>query len=254
MIIGELRSRVGRQWRKWRHGGSRYYCPICDSRLSAFRPFVGTYNLYGKPVDHYTRHAECPVCFSQIRHRFLITYLKSRPELMTGKKRRLLHLAPEEFLRRYLLSQPELEVVFGDFRPERYPFKVLHVNLLKVNFPDASFDALICNHVLEHIHDDQKAISEIYRILKPGAWALITLPIYGEITHEKPGLDANGRIFEYGIHDHMRLNGLDVCRKFETAGFHVTVESFDTVPGDYYERSENTPHIQSDRYLFLLQK
>ncbi len=253
-MIGELRSRVGRQWRKIRYSGEKYFCPICESRLNSFKPFVGTYNLYGKPVDHFTRHAECPVCQSQIRHRFLITYLKSRPELLFGRKRKLLHLAPEDFLRRFWLKIPDLEVVFGDFRPERYSFKVEHVNLLKVNFPDASFDALVCNHVLEHIVEDEKAISEIYRILKPGAWALITLPIYGEKTYEKPGLDANGRIFEYGIHDHMRLNGLDVVQKFENAGFKVTTESFDSVPGNYFERSENTPHIQSDRYLFLLQK
>ncbi|MCS7085782.1 MAG: class I SAM-dependent methyltransferase [Bacteroidia bacterium] len=253
-MIGEIKRQIGRRWRKLRYAGRKYHCPICDSRLKTFLPFIGIYNLYGKPVDHYTRYAVCPVCLSQIRHRFLVAYLKSHPQLLRGRKRKLLHLAPEDFLRRFLLRIPDLEITFGDLQPRRYGFKVVQVNLLQINFPDESFDAIICNHVLEHIVDDQKAMAEMWRILKPGGWALITLPIYGETTYEKPGLDANGRIFEYGIHDHMRLNGLDVTQKFEKAGFRVRVETLDSVPGNYFERSENTPHIQSDRYLFLLEK
>jgi len=93
---------------------------------------------------------------------------------MLAQGTKLLHVAPEPNLRTWLRSLPELDYVSADLDMVGNDLKL---DLTDIALPDSSFHAIICNHVLEHIPDDAKAMSEITRVLKPGGWAILQTPI-----------------------------------------------------------------------------
>lgn len=230
----------------------KLYCPVCRRCFDRMDPFRGSYYIRGVLVDHYTENAICPSCGAENRHRFLVQFLIRRTPLLT-EKTRLLHFAPEAPVARFLKKFRNVEHVPCDADTARYP-GALKIELPEIPLPDAGFDALLSCHVLEHIRDDTRAIEEMHRILGPGGWAVIAIPVYGDTTFEDPSLDFAGRERMYGLGCHQRMNGLDFGRKLERAGFAVTLHSFDTVPGNYIDRSVRSPHVESDRYLFYCTK
>ena len=123
-----------------------------------------------------------------------------------------------------------------------------------IQFEDESYDAVITSHVLEHIPKDVQAISELFRIISHGGWALIAVPITSEKTLEDKTLDAVGRKKNYGLEDHFRAYGLDIASKLKDAGFEVEIVSFDDVPGNWLDRNAESPHVDSDKYLFYCRK
>jgi SAM-dependent methyltransferase len=149
----------------------RSYCPICGRGSSA------TFISSGMPRR---ANAFCPSCGSVERHRFIWLYLENEGFLEI-EKLSLLHFAPEKcFVSRF-------EKIFGigymtgDIEPGRAK-KV--VDITNICFESESYNYIICNHVLEHIPDDYKALSELYRVLKKGGTAYLSVPIKGEITDE----------------------------------------------------------------------
>ena len=99
----------------------------------------------------------------------------------------------------------------------------------KIQFNDNSFDVLICNHVLEHVNDDKKVLTEFYRVLKPGGWGIFQVPIdtNNQNTEEDPNIiDPKERERLYWQADHVRLFGLDYGKRLEKAGFKVTESDF----------------------------
>jgi len=228
------------------------YCPICRRGFSRMHPYIASFHLRGELIDHYTENALCPGCGSKIRHRFIVQFLLRRTTLLRGGIR-LLHFAPEPQIANFLNRIGTIDYVACDADTARYP-GALKVELPEIPLPDASFGAIISIHVLEHIADDARAIREMYRVLEPGGWAVVAIPIYGETTLELPGLDDAGRERTYCVRSHQRLNGLDFRGKLESAGFSVQLHSFDTVPGAYVDRSVHSPHMESDRYLFYCTK
>jgi len=99
---------------------------------------------------------------------------------------------------------------------------------------DASFDVILCSHVLEHVHDDQRAMRELFRILRPGGWAMIQVPISSKPTFEDPSITEPAereRVFWQA--DHVRLYGLDIADRLLEAGFEV-----ETVFGDQLVASD----------------
>jgi SAM-dependent methyltransferase len=47
---------------------------------------------------------------------------------------------------------------------------------LDLPFPDGEFDRVVAAEVLEHIPDDERAISELVRVLRPGGTMAVTVP------------------------------------------------------------------------------
>lgn len=231
--------------------GDKYHCNICDTSFKAMVDLNDKYSIRGKMIDHYTPNAICPRCGSFMRHRMMFEYINTH-HLFDGNNS-LLHFAPEPYLVKKVLQYPQVQYTTCDIQIKNTPnFK--QIDITRIDFPDNNFDLIICSHVLEHIEEDQKAISELFRVLKPGGIALLELPTYGNVTEEDLSLDAAGREKEYGINIHVRLNGLDVVDKFKTAGFNVTVESIDTIPGNYFDRTHYSAFIDSDKYLFVCSK
>ena len=98
------------------------------------------------------------------------------------------------------------------------------MDIANINYPDKSFDVIICNHVLEHIVDDKKAMHELYRVLKPGGWGTINVPMSGDKTLEDPTIkDPKDRLRIFGQEDHVRFYGEDFIDRLKEAGFLVTV-------------------------------
>ena len=142
-----------RIYQKLLNFGFKRYCPVCHSWVRKFNP----YGL-NRRVD-----AQCPVCKSLERHRFVWIYLREQTPLFDSKPKRVLHFAPE----------PELERRFREIRGVDYvsadllnPRAMLTMDICQMDCPDESFDFVYCSHVLEHVQDDRKAIAEIFRVLK----------------------------------------------------------------------------------------
>lgn len=235
-----------------RFGGRRFSCPLCGGSFRRMKPFLGTYWILGRQVDHATPNSICPGCGSDLRHRLVLAFLASETALFRSPLR-VLHFAPEHAMAAALKSRPGIDYVAGDLEPENYP-GAIRLDITQLDLPDASFDAVLAIHVLEHIREEARAFREIHRVLKPGGWALLAVPTYGATTIDTPGLDDEGRIRAYGRADHVRLNGLDFAERLRAAGFDVTVRSLEDVPGNWVDRSARSPHVDSDRHLFFARK
>lgn len=192
--------------------GSRRTCPLCGLSSSVFLPHGARLRF----------DARCPFCSSLERHRLDWLYLQRRTSLLDGRPKRLLHVAPEECVARKLRSLASIDYLSGDLSMRTAMVKM---DLTQIQFPDGSFDVILCSHVLEHIPDDRKAMSELYRVLRPGGWALIQVPVTGRPTVEDPSVtDPAERERRFGQHDHVRIYGPDFKERLEAAGFHVRVE------------------------------
>lgn len=231
--------------------GDAYTCNICGGRFGKMIDLHDAYYIRGELTDHSLDNAICPNCGSWFRHRMLMTYIRDNEILKPGQK--LLHFAPESFF------VPVFHKILGegyftcDLKEMESPNHHI-VDITDIPFGDGTFDRIICSHVLEHIEDDAKAISELYRVLRPGGTALIAVPTYGKLTEEDLTLSAKARKMQYGINIHVRLYGTDIAGRLGAAGFRVRTESYETIPGDYLDRSQSSAHMDSDKYLFICEK
>ncbi len=103
---------------------------------------------------------------------------------------------------------------------------MVQMDLTQIDLPDQSKTLVWCSHVLEHILDDGKALSEIYRVLAPGGLFVAQVPIVGDITYEDAGVvDEEERLDKFLQEDHVRLYGRDLRQRIEKAGFECEVLS-----------------------------
>lgn len=188
---------------------NRYYCPVCDKNFRNFK----TFGLNLRP------NAQCPGCGSLERHRLLLIALQKLSLLSNQRRKNLLHIAPEPCLA--LKLKQTFEYTSVDLDGAR---AMMQMDIMNLQFPDAHFDGIICNHVLEHVSDDRKALSELYRVLKPKGWASIQVPIDRDTTDEDHSVvDPSERERRFGQHDHVRSYGLDFQQRLEDVGFSVVV-------------------------------
>ncbi len=105
---------------------------------------------------------------------------------------------------------------------------MVKMDITDIQYSDNSFDVILCSHVLEHIMDDHKALSELFRVLKPGGrWTIIQVPIFREKTFEDPlGKSPEERQRFFGQYDHVRSYGRDFKDQLEAAGFSVKVNNY----------------------------
>lgn len=190
-------------------------CPVC-LQTSTFVP-AGT---PPRPL------AMCPYCSSLERHRLLYLYLRQRTNLFRDPLS-VLHFSPEPGLAAALSAQRNLTYATSWYEPERRAD--YHLDLTNLALPDASWDVLICYHVFEHITDDRKAMREMYRVLKPGGWAVVQVPVREQPdTLEDPAIDTpQEREAQYGLASHVRFYGWqDFADRLTEAGFDVTIDRF----------------------------
>ncbi len=202
---------IGRRLRAFLLRGSRFHCPLCAGNYRRFLTF-------GDPPRE---NAMCPGCASLERHRLLWIALEKQWQKGAFRaKDRMLHVAPEPVLAK------KFEQRFGDYvsidLDGQRAIKAMDVTAL--TFADQCFDAIVCNHVLEHVSDDGTAIAELYRVLKPGGWGSIQVPMKGDVTHEDPSVtDSQARYRLYGQDDHVRQYGSDFIDRLRDGGFKVLI-------------------------------
>jgi SAM-dependent methyltransferase len=183
----------------------------------------------------------CPVCESVERHRLYWLYYRRQTDLLNQDNEvRFLHFAPEMGIQRRLWRLAHLRYVSLDFVS---PYVQIRADLCHLPLSDACADIVHCSHVLEHVSDDRAAMGHLLRILRPGGWGLIQVPIWTDgPTLEDPSItDPAERERIYGQDDHVRLYGPDVVERLRETGFDL-----DIIPASQFLSAEECKRYAID--------
>jgi SAM-dependent methyltransferase len=234
---GPRRDRLTRGWRTLVHRGNRVECPVCGARFRHFAPRWNTLN------------AICWKCDSQERHRALWLFLtRSRPELLDGAGS-LLHFAPEPAIAAYLRERLGSAYVTGDIQPG---LADVTLDITKLQFGEEEFDGILCAHVLEHVPDDETAMRELHRVLRPNGWCIVMVPLDPSLerTDEDPSIgDPDERRRRFWQEDHVRLYTRDIAERLRAAGFHVEHVPPTDVVDDAEDERYRAVSLGSDIFL-----
>ncbi len=185
-------------------------CPICNYR--------GNFKSYrGRPAAH------CNNCGSLERHRLVWLFWQRKTNLFDGQPKKMLHMAPESCFRYRLPKVPGLDYLSGDLNPSSMK-AMRKLNLLNLGLASEHFDCIYCSHVLEHIHDDRTAMGELFRVLKPGGWAVLQVPLKLDANtfRDPKARTPQARKRAHGQHNHVRIYGeLDYGPRLQSVGFNV---------------------------------
>lgn len=201
----------------------RFHCVVCDHDIGGFLPFRSGWDgappvlrkleVEGSDLDRF----ECPRCGAHDRERHLLLYLRATGLWNKVSGARILHAAPERRLSALIAAAGPAVHLRCDLFPAEPG--VEKVDLQSIQRPDASFDLVIANHVLEHVADVASALAEISRVLAPGGHAILQTPFSRvlETTAEDASVvSSKERWASYGQEDHVRLFGRDVFARFES--------------------------------------
>lgn len=214
--------------------GFRYKCPFCGYHARKMNPIGCNFNvIYEKEIIGCGRRfAGCIKCGSTDKERLVFTYLKHTINFFSNSDKCILHMAPEPNLSKQFLKYKFKEYICGDyFAPgyeDVYPSYVKNINILNIPYSNEYFDVVICNHVLEHVEDDIKGMSEIFRVLRKGGFAILQVPISYKLdkTYEDPNItEPKSREDFFGQSDHVRIYGPDYTDRLKKVGFDVDVVS-----------------------------
>lgn len=217
-------------------------CVVCGNNIAEFCPGGGDEGIFA--THHiigggYRRSYKCPHCGSLDRVRWLYYVLENYTDIsrIAG---RVLHFAPERVIEAYIRQNEEIDYYGCDIVPGR----TMHVvDITDIPYKDSTFDYVICNHVMEHIVDEEKAVSEIKRVLKENGRWIFSFPICTDMkTYEdKAIVSPEQRLKAYGQRDHVRLYGYDFVERFERYGFKI----------ENYSPKDRMDNKQIDKYGFI---
>ena len=225
---------------------------MCRAHLKAFlpggehHPVLAQRSVVG---GGFRANVFCPVCGCTDRERLAYLYLKNRSHLFS-RRTRLLHVAPEPMLGPWLRSKLGLDYVSADLSMGNVD---AHIDLTKIPFPDSTFNAIVCNHVLEHIPNDTTAMAELFRVLKPDGWAMLQVPVSLHLaaTYEDFSItDPFRRECAFGQHDHVRIYAMDYVDRLNQTGFAVDLFHWRWNSQDY--GGENNKFGLIDREILFL--
>ena len=199
-------------------------------------PYVGLYlkgDEYTDPIDgksfrrfipygynNVRKNALSPSTYSLERHRILWLYLKNETDIFT-KKIKLLHFAPEPAFHKVFKNSNNISYDTIDLNS---PLAEIKADICNLPLEDNTYDFILCNHVLEHVYDDLKAMSELYRVLKKGGTGIFQIPIdlKRENTYEDNSIKSiKERNKAFGQYDHVRIYGMDYFERLNSVGFSV---------------------------------
>lgn len=203
--------------RSLKYIGNKVYCPCCDTHFSKFLE-----------VGPKRQPMLCPRCRSNDRDRFFWLYLEANPGFFKeGIK--LLHVSPETIYYKRFKKIPGVRYTAGDKFVlqfgSTYPADTVYLDITNMpEYAENTFDFIFCSHVLEYIKEDRQSLRELYRVLKPGGKAIISIPInHGHYeTLEDPNItDPKEQERLYGDTGHLRYYGEDYGERVKEAGFTI---------------------------------
>ena len=213
--------------------GVQRYCNICGFRFSKFLNFY-------KSVE-----ARCPLCRSLERHRHIYVYLAALYPFLEGKK--VLHFAPEPIFKKIILDSGA-DYYDADINPKKATYRC---DITDIGFGDDSFDFIMCIHVLEHIIDDTKAMSELYRVLKPGGTALLSVPLAEKLHEDYSIVSREEREKHFGQWDHVRLYDLKTfLERLNKAGFSTSVAYPEKLPKEFLDSTRIGTDLVARKVIF----
>jgi len=193
--------------------GNRFTDPIDGKSFKTFLPYG-----YGNQRNNVLS----PSTLSLERHRLLWLYLKNETDFFTNtENKKVLHFAPEQCFYKRFRTQQNIKYTTTDLLS---PLADVKADICNLPFQDNSYDIIFCNHVLEHIPDDTKAMQELYRVLRPNGMAILQIPqeLSRETTFEDNSItDKKERAKIFGQYDHVRVYGQDYFNKLRSIGFDV---------------------------------
>ncbi len=214
--------------------GDAVACPVCSTRLKCFKPIYKSFPRklremgFVHPLEAFETlnlaAYSCPSCDASDRERLYALYLRQRlAALDTGRRYRFVDFAPSLALSRLLRTVASLEYRTADYFRPNVDDQVDISNMPL--YTDNSVDVFLCSHILEHVPDDRAAMRELYRILKPGGFGIVMVPLVAGVTatHEDPAINTPElRWRYYAQDDHLRLYGTqDLVARLSAAGFKV---------------------------------
>ncbi len=191
--------------------GNTYEDPIDGKTFRSFLP-------YG--YENSRENVLSPSTLSLERHRLLWLFLQKETNFFTAPLQ-VLHFAPEQAFYKRFRKLKNLTYTTTDLNS---PLADVKADICHLPFEDSTFDVILCNHVLEHIPDDTKAMKELYRILKIGGWGIIQIPqdlSRGKTFEDNSISDKQERAKIFGQYDHVRIYGRDYFDKLRSVGFKV---------------------------------
>jgi len=209
-------SRVARPFLELYYKGNNFTDPINGKSYRKFLPYG-----YGSQRENVLS----PGTLSLERHRQMWLYLKRETDFFQ-KQYKVLHIAPEQAFFKKFKRLKNLNYITADLYS---PIVDVKADILNLPFPDESFDVIFCNHVLEHIEDDRKAMAELYRVMKKGGWGIFQIPLKNkmETTYEDFSItDPKERQKHFGQYDHVRWYGMDYFSRLQQAGFTTEINFY----------------------------
>lgn len=193
--------------------GSKYQCNICTKSFGRFR----SHGIIRR------NNVKCPYCLSLERTRLLWFYLIRELKIKKNNYT-ILHVAPEAGISKKLKEINKSSYYSIDINPLNADIKM---DLTNLNFPDNFFDIIICAHVLGHIPDEDKAIKEMFRVLKKtGKTLILTVMGNGKTLENNNITSTKERIKKYGEPDLVRLHGSNFNEKLRNHGFKVNIVDY----------------------------
>ncbi len=255
LVPAKLHPGLGATYNRIYYFGFRYECPFCNSFLRIFLPSDLRFPVIKEKKivgGGYFPNNRCPVCGSNNRERLLYLFLLHKTDIFK-KPQKILHIAPEACVEDKLRNQAAVDYLTADLHSKNV---MVRMDVTNIQFPDNSFDAIICNHVLEHIIDDRKAMSELYRTLKPGGWAILQVPfsLSLENTYEDFSITtATGREEAFGQWNHVRIYAKDYRDRLEQSGFKVNVFKWIT-EAENFGGHKNRFGLDEEECVFMTSK
>lgn len=240
-----------------------FSCPVCKNNNVEFKSLP--YRFFREFEKYQFIHSiflfetinlefySCSKCGANDRCRLYALYFDiALKKVAAGQKLSVLDIAPAQTLTKYLEVQDKLVIRTADLYMEGVDDKV---DITKMDiYPDNNFDVFICSHVLEHIDEDETAMSELYRVLKPGGWGIAMVPVnLGlEEDYEDPSVnDIAGRWKYFGQDDHVRMySKKGFVSKLTSAGFKVNELGADFFGKEIFDVNG----IQSRSVLYIVSK
>lgn len=196
-MIGAPLARLRGAVTRLRERGDAVECPICEGTFARFLPYAGR------------EGAVCPGCGSAERHRLLWLWLCEEDRL----RGRVLAFGPDDATDARLRRLSRVKYLSSDIDGSQ---AMVAADITALPFDDDTFDVILCSHVLEHVEGEQAALGQLKRVLKPGGWAAIMVPVDREVetTFEDAGATTEQqRLERFGQIDHVRLYGRDVAQR-----------------------------------------